>query len=661
MAAVLLLLLLGLIAKMAFERKKTLVKLRNHEARYQSIFSSQTIGILVASLEGPVLEVNDAYLKMIGYTRAQFEREGLRWDQITPPEYREQDLQKVAEIYKNGFAREYEKQYVHQDGHRVDVWLSGIARIAGSADQVVSYVQDITERKRMERSLRDSEARFRTLADSVPVLIWLTDANGQVVYANQVYAQSVAESGWSAEGLALEEDRWLDWVHPHDQAQVSLLMEDAAQRCEGYQYQCRIQCHKGSYRWMQVTGLPRLTTEGAWLGYVSSAVDITEQKEMHQLLDEAIQERTRQLQKSNALLSSIVENVPAMIFFKEAEELRFELFNKAGKALVGFDEDDLLLGKNDYDFFPEAQARFFIEKDRETLRGKSLVDIPEEPLQTRQGELRYLHTKKVPILDDQGEAAYLLGISVDITELKQSQEAIRCLNLQLQTQIHHLNVLNQELESFSYSVSHDLRAPLRTIDGFSQAILEDCAHTLEGDALRYLQRIREGSQQMAQLIDDMLNLSRLARENLNKETINLSALVQQVVVDLQAGEPERQVAIRIQEPLFAEADARLMRAVLENLIGNAWKFTAYSPDACIEFGLTEQHGKPVYFVRDNGAGFDMAYAHQLFGTFQRLHNAAEFAGTGVGLASAQRVIHRHGGEIWAYGEVGKGATFYFTL
>jgi light-regulated signal transduction histidine kinase (bacteriophytochrome) len=275
--------------------------------------------------------------------------------------------------------------------------------------------------------------------------------------------------------------------------------------------------------------------------------------------------------------------------------------------------------------------------------------------------MKVLHTRKVPIMDEQGFPAYLLGVSEDITEYKQTQAQIQALNEQLQEQIRSLNAVNKELEAFSYSVSHDLRAPLRTIDGFSQAILEDYADRLDEDGKRYLTRIREGSQQMAQLIDDMLNLSRLTRGEMNKASVNMSEMARAIAQDLKRHEPGRSVEFRIQDGMVVHADKRLIQAVLENLLGNSWKFTSHHPDALIEFGVIEKDEKPVYFVKDNGAGFDMAYADKLFGVFQRLHDASEFEGTGVGLASVQRIIHRHGGDIWAEGAVNKGATFYFTI
>jgi two-component system, NtrC family, sensor kinase len=218
---------------------------------------------------------------------------------------------------------------------------------------------------------------------------------------------------------------------------------------------------------------------------------------------------------------------------------------------------------------------------------------------------------------------------------------------------------NKELEAFSYSVSHDLRAPLRSIDGFSQALLEDYMERLDDKGKDYLRRVRTAAQRMSELIDDLLQLSRLGRTELKRERIDLADIARAIAADLRKNDPQRQAEVVVEEGLWAEADSRLVRVALENLLGNAWKFTAQVEAPEIELGATP--GRDTFFVRDNGAGFDMAYVGKLFGPFQRLHAEAEFPGTGIGLAIVQRIIDRHGGRVWAEGEAGRGATFYFTI
>ncbi|MEE9217093.1 MAG: ATP-binding protein, partial [Anaerolineales bacterium] len=257
------------------------------------------------------------------------------------------------------------------------------------------------------------------------------------------------------------------------------------------------------------------------------------------------------------------------------------------------------------------------------------------------------------------------NLAQDISKRKQAEEELQRLNLELDKRViertTQLEAANEELEAFSYSVSHDLRAPLRAIDGFSQVLLEDYAEQVDDEGKNHLRRVRAGAQRMGTLIEDLLGLSQVARAEMRREKIDLSELAQDIVAELEKSEPERRVELLIREGLVVDGDAGLLRVALENLLRNAWKFTGERTPASIEFGAEDQDGRRVYFVRDNGAGFDMAYVDKLFGTFQRLHAATEFPGTGIGLASVQRIIHRHGGRIWAEAEVDQGATFYFTL
>jgi light-regulated signal transduction histidine kinase (bacteriophytochrome) len=266
--------------------------------------------------------------------------------------------------------------------------------------------------------------------------------------------------------------------------------------------------------------------------------------------------------------------------------------------------------------------------------------------------------------DAAGKPVRLAGVAIDITDRKIAELEISRLNAELERRVQErtaqLEATNQELEAFAYSVSHDLRAPLRGIRGFSEVLLEHHASQLDVQGQELLGRACESAQRMNRLIDDLLKLSRIGRSELRWQPVNLNALAESIAAELRKAEPARAVEVAIEPNLRAEGDERLLGIVLDNLLGNAWKFTSHRPQARIEFGFTAKP-EPAFFVRDNGVGFDMAYAGKLFGVFQRLHSASEFPGTGIGLATVQRIIKRHCGHTWATGVVNQGATFYFTL
>jgi len=362
-------------------------------------------------------------------------------------------------------------------------------------------------------------------------------------------------------------------------------------------------------------------------------------------------------------LLKVIDNTSAVIYLRDSDG-RYLLVNRQYEELFAIRREDIV-GLTDHDLFPPAMADDFRANDLKALAHGSPIQM-EEIAPHADGPHTYI-TVKYPIVDATGRAYAICGISTDITELKRAEERARQLNTELEQRVRdrtaELEASTRELDAFAYSVSHDLRAPLRAVAGFSEVLLEDYADRLDKDGREYLNRVLAATDRMGGLIDDLLDLSRAARVELARSPVNLSQLSEHVVAELRAAEPdgERSVEIRVEPDLKAFGDPALLRLVLQNLIGNAWKFTAKKPDARIEIGSAAGDGEQVFFVRDNGAGFDMRYLDKLFVPFQRVHSFDEFSGSGIGLAIVWRIIARHGGRVWAEGEPGAGAAFHFTL
>jgi PAS domain S-box-containing protein len=366
------------------------------------------------------------------------------------------------------------------------------------------------------------------------------------------------------------------------------------------------------------------------------------------------------VRSSEARFRSLLESAPDAVVITDAKG-RVVLANAQTLQLFGYEREELV-GQSVEVLVPEryrgghvGYRMAYAAAPRARPMGAGL----ELYGQRRDGTEFPVAISLSPSETDQGK---LIFCDIrDVTAQRETERRIQEMNDRLSRDNADLDLLNKELEAFSYSVSHDLRAPLRAIDGFSQALVEDCADQLDDAGRGYLGRIRTAAQRMALLIDDLLKLARVTRAEVSFDDVDLGDLVEDVTRDLRSSYPERKVEVQVEKGLNVHADARLLRIALENLLGNAWKFTSGRDIARIEVGETSRKGRPAYFVRDNGVGFDMAHAGRLFGAFQRLHHESEFAGTGIGLATVQRIIRRHGGHIWVEAEAGKGATFYFTI
>lgn len=379
------------------------------------------------------------------------------------------------------------------------------------------------------------------------------------------------------------------------------------------------------------------------------------------LTQQALRHKTAELSSANRFLDSIIENIPDMIFIKDAADLKFVRFNRAGEELLGYSRDQLL-GKNDHDFFPKDESDYFVAKDREVLASGGRIDIAEEPIQTADKGTRLLHTKKVAVLDEHGVATHLLGISEDVTRQREMEREILDLNMAMAERARVLEASNKDLESFSHYASHDLRSPLSVISGYAKLLEEIYAGSLDAKGLRYLSGIRNNVKLMGALVDGFLAFSTLRGRAIAKGHVNMSLLVQEVFKEVILYQPDSKIPhIHLGALPSAQADATLTRQVWVNLISNAVKYSSKRESPVIEIGASTSGAETTYWVRDNGAGFSMDHYDKLFEVFQRLHSEEEFHGSGIGLSIVQRVVTRHGGRVWAEGKVDEGATFFFTL
>ena len=370
------------------------------------------------------------------------------------------------------------------------------------------------------------------------------------------------------------------------------------------------------------------------------------------LRDISDRKKLEETTRSQNFITSVLENVPNMIFVKDAKDLRFVMFNKAGEELIGASKADLI-GKNDYDFFPKDEADFFTAKDRKTLEEGKLLDIPEETIQTKNKGPRLLHTKKFPVLDKDKKPLYLVGISEDITDQKQQE------NLRVYAKV--LEASNRELQDFVFVASHDLQEPLRKIQAFGNFLKEELGGGLAGTAADYLSRMQDAARRMGLLIEDLLQLTRITTRGQPFLPVELSQVLEEVVSDLEIRIKETQGKVVVGELPKIDADATQMRQLFQNLIANSLKFRKPGVPPVVEVsGKVLPGGSCLLRVKDNGIGFDMKYADKIFNIFQRL-NGQEYEGTGIGLAVCRKVVERHNGKIHVSSKPGEGSLFEITL
>jgi len=577
------------------------------------------LGVAIASGDGRVIEaVDPAFARMHGYTTEALAGSPLL--DVFAPEVRPAVAELVRVTPDQG-RQDFDSEHIRKDGTSfpVAIQMTAVRDAVGRVTYRAIQAVDLTDRKRQEEALRDSTLS-RDVLDRLLEGCQVISFDWRYLYVNELL---VAQSRRRREELVgrtmMECYPGIEQTPMFAQLQRAMRERVVAQMENDFAYPDGARVVYD----LRFVPIPQ--------GVCILSLDITERR--HRLAaivndsDDAIIGRT---------LDGVVTS-----------------WNRSAERMFGYAADEMI-GRGIGALFPEhlkdaeaAIAARLVEGER--------IDHFETQRQTKDGRLLDVSVTLSPVRDTAGRLVGVSKIARDITEIKRTRR-------ELERAKEAAEVANRELEAFSYSVAHDLRAPLRTIDGFSQALLDDCGDRLDADGQRHLRYVREAAQLMAHLIDDVLTLSRVTRSDLRREAVDLSALARAAVARLEQAGPRRDLAVVIAGGVAADGDPRLLGLVLDNLLSNAWKFTAKrAGGARIEFGADTVDGEARYFVRDNGAGFDMTYVDKLFGAFQRLHAAHDFEGTGVGLATVQRVVHRHGGRVWAEGEVGVGATFTFTL
>ncbi len=502
-----------------------------------------------------------------------------------------------------------------------------------------AFAHMISQRQVLEAEIREQEGFLNRLFDSSPIGLALCEMDGSLVKVNPAYAAIL--------GRTVEETLRLTYW---DITPEKYLLQEQAQ-LESLRLRGRYGPYEKEYIHADGHLVPvRLTgllVERAGKQYIWSLVE-----DLSTFRHASILEKR---------LCHIFEHSYEEFYLFDGESMRFLQISRGALENLGYSMEEMWQ-LTPLDLKTDYTAESFAELVAPIRKGERPLLIFETRHRRKDGSFYPVEVRLQ--YSDEGGVAFFFAIIMDLTERKRNEKELAEHRLHLESLVARrtaqLEAVNRELESFSYSVSHDLRAPLRAIDGFSLALMEDYGRKLDGTALDFLGRIRRGAQNMSQLIDDLLQLSRISKSDLQLQTVDLAIMATEVWAELQATDRQRKVNLVLGENLQVMGDARLLRILLTNLLGNAWKFTSGKEVGRVVFDrLQDQKG--VYYIADNGAGFDMRYVDKLFGAFQRLHHASDFPGTGVGLAIVQRIICRHGGRIWAEAEEGEGATFYFSL
>ena len=623
------------------ERKRA----QGEVARLAAIVQSSDDAIIGKDLDGIITSWNAGAERIFGFSADEMVGQPIR--RLIPDERQHEEDEILAKIRRGESIRHYDTVRQHKDGSRLEVSVT-ISPIKDAGDKIIGVskvARDITERKRAEAALREREEQLRLYAEHSPAAIAMFDREMKYLVVSGRWRDAYDLGSQPIVGRSHYEvfpeipQRWKE-IHQR-------CLAGAVERCEEDPFPRA----DGEINWIHWEIRPWHQADGRIGGIIIFSENVTERKRAEAAVQES-EERFRTMANSMSQLAWIARADGHIYWYNERW---YEYTGTTSAQMEGWGWQNV----HDPVVLPSV-----LEKWQAAIQSGEPFEM-EFPLRGADGHFRNFLTRGQPLKDATGRVVQWCGTNTDVDALKQAEEKVRRMNTELEQRVAErtgqLEQANKELEAFSYSVSHDLRAPLRAVNGFAAMVMNEYGGQLPAPGKHYLERIQKGAGRMGLLIDDLLAFSRLSRQAVQRQPVDMNRLVQSAWEDLRPQWTGREMEIRTTPLPPGNGDPELLRQVWINLLGNAVKYTAGRMPAFIETGSLTQAAEAVYFVRDNGAGFDMQFGHKLFGVFQRLHRADEFEGTGVGLAIVQRIIHRHGGRVWAQAEVNRGATFYFTL